>query len=77
MVAKTKPRKRDGYYWVSDGEEIPVVWRNYREQCCDCGLVHRMSFRVVDGKLYIRTHRDRRATAAARKGFRFQADAVD
>jgi hypothetical protein len=47
---------------------------NFREQCCDCGLIHRLDFRIVDGKVEFRTRRDDRATAAARRGFKFAAD---
>ena len=45
--------------------------RNFREQCCDCGLIHRLDFRVVGGRIEFRTRRDNRAaTAAARRRFR-------
>jgi hypothetical protein len=40
--------------------------RNFREQCCDCGLIHRLNFRIVDGRIEFRTRRDERATDAAR-----------
>lgn len=62
----TKPR---GYYQVTDGEWIRVPKRGYKEQCCDCGLVHRMNFRIVDGKIEIQTFRDVRATNGARWRF--------
>jgi hypothetical protein len=42
-----------------------------REQCCDCGLIHRLDFRIVDGRIEFRARRDDRATAAARRKFRF------
>lgn len=59
------------YYWVSDGEWIRVPKRGYKEQCCDCSLVHRMNFRIVDGnKIEIQTFRDNRATNGARSRFR-------
>ena len=45
--------------------------RNFREQCCDCGLIHRLDFRIVDGKVEFRTRRDDRATASARRTFKF------
>ena len=43
----------------------------FREQCCDCGLVHRLDFRIVEGQIEFRTRRDDRATAAVRRSFRF------
>ena len=42
----TKP-----YYHVTDGEWIGVPKRGYKEQCCDCGLIHRLNFRVVGGAI--------------------------
>jgi hypothetical protein len=41
--------------------------KNYKLACCDCGLVHKMDFRVVDGKVEFRVYRDERATAAIRR----------
>lgn len=34
--------------------------------CCDCGLVHLLEFRIVDGEIEMRALRDERATAAKR-----------
>ncbi len=63
------------YYHVSDGEWIEVPMRNYKEQCCDCGLVHSMNFRLnAKGKLEIQTKRDTRATNGARSAFRYSRD---
>jgi len=39
-----------------------------------CGLIHRLDFRVVDGKVEFRTRRDDRATSAARRNFKFAPD---
>jgi hypothetical protein len=63
--------KRADYYHVSNGEWIQVPKRGYKEQCCDCGLVHKMNFRVDDkGRIHIQTFRDHRATGGARTRFR-------
>lgn len=35
--------------------------------CCDCGLVHRINFRVQNGKVQFQAFRDNRATAAKRR----------
>ena len=60
------------YYLVTNGEWIQVPMRGYKEQCCDCCLTHRMNFRITDkGKIEIQTFRDEKATAAARRVFRF------
>ena len=61
--------KRSDYYHVTDGEWIIVPRRGFREQCCDCGLVHRLNFRITDaGQIEIQTFRDSRATNGARSG---------
>jgi hypothetical protein len=31
------------------GEWTRLRMRNFREQCCDCSLIHRLDFRIVDG----------------------------
>jgi len=63
-----------GYYHVTDGEWIAVTKRGFKEQCCDCGLVHTLNFKIVDGKIMIQTTRDERATAAVRRAFKFEKD---
>lgn len=60
-------KKRADYYHVTDGEWISVPKKGYKEQCCDCGLVHRINFRIRDGQIEIQTFRDGRATGGARK----------
>ncbi len=61
-------KKRSAYYQVTDGEWIRVKKRGYKEQCCDCALIHKMNFRITaDGEIEIQTFRDDRATAAARR----------
>jgi hypothetical protein len=88
-------RKRIRYSVISYGEWIRPRLRNFREQCCDCGLIHRLDFRIVDERaaarggrghrsrcsrrsptayIEFRTRRDDRATAAARRSFKFTAD---
>jgi hypothetical protein len=66
--------KRVTYDVISYGEWTRPRMRNFRKQCCDCGLIHRLDFRIVDGKVEFRTRRDDRATAAARRTFRFTPD---
>jgi len=63
------------YYHVTDGEWIEVVKRGYKEQCCDCGLIHRHNYRInAKGGIEIQSSVDRRATAAARRAFKFEKD---
>jgi hypothetical protein len=51
-------------------EWVSPITRNYRFACCDCGLVHRMDFRVsrdAGGEfVQFRVRRDGRATAGKR-----------
>jgi hypothetical protein len=55
------------YKDVAAGEWIQPVSEGYGMCCCDCGLVHRLDFRVVDGRVQIRARRDSRATAQRRR----------
>jgi hypothetical protein len=59
--------KRVIYNVLNYGEWIRPRMRNFREQCCDCGLIHRLDFRIVDDRIEFQTRRDNRATAAARR----------
>jgi hypothetical protein len=70
MRAKPTMPKRRCYDVIAYGEWIRPRMRDFREQCCDCGLIHRLDFRIVDGAIEFRTRRDGRATAAARRGLR-------
>jgi len=61
------------YHQQQDGEWMEPQ-RGYRAACCDCGLVHRLQFRVVKGKVQFRAWRDNRATAQMRRGKSFNKD---
>lgn len=60
------------------GEWVQPVCRGYKMACCDCGLVHKMNFRVVkyaDGKrtkVQFQAARDNRATAMIRRHARIR-----
>ena len=61
-----------GYPKVQAGEWVQPTRRGYKMACCDCGLVHRLDFKLVpygDGKhkIRLRAFRDERATAAMRR----------
>ncbi len=43
---------------VEPGEWIQPVMEGYRMTCCDCGLVHLLDFRIVDGKIQLRAFRE-------------------
>lgn len=54
---------------IQPGEAVRIPWRreDYKMQCCDCGLVHRLRFSVTRGTLTMRAWRDNRATAQVRR----------
>ena len=67
---------------VMDGETYyPRLTKHY-DQCCDCGLTHRINYRVEDAngkqikgaKLRVTTWRAERNTSAIRRGFKFEKD---
>ncbi|MEX0842497.1 MAG: hypothetical protein WD039_09470 [Xanthobacteraceae bacterium] len=69
-MRKTAAPRR--YHQLMDGEWIAPRRRGFREQCCDCALVHVIDYRInAAGQIEFRARRDRRATAAARKVFKF------
>ncbi len=72
---KPNRQSQSDYYQVHDGEWIEPPLRGFREQCCDCGLVHRLNFRINDrGRVEFQSFRDARATNGARTYFRFTED---
>jgi hypothetical protein len=52
---------------LEDGEWVEPRAKNFRLGCCDCGLVHRVDFRVIDGALQLRAFRMPRSTSNLRK----------
>jgi hypothetical protein len=60
------------YPVVKSGEWVQPVRRGYKMACCDCGLVHKMNFRLIKYKsgisfIQFQAFRDERATAAKRR----------
>ncbi len=60
------------YEELSDGEWTNPKIQGYKHQCCDCGLVHKMDFKLEDGELNdgelaIRFWHDKRATGQIRR----------
>lgn len=45
---------------------VQPISRGYLMSCCDCGLVHRMNFRVYGGKVQFKAQRAPRYTARER-----------
>ena len=65
------------YYQRVDGEWFEVEHRSHQIRCCDCGLVHKLNFRLRKGKIQIQAFRDNRATGQRRRrlGIRVVHDA--
>ena len=80
---KQLPNVKVNYEQAYDGEWFQLVLNgdNY-DQCCDCGLVHRTKYKIVDkdgrvirgAKLMNVVWRERRSTAAVRRHFKFEKD---
>lgn len=45
---------------------VQPVRRGYLMSCCDCGLVHRMDFRIWNGRVQFRAQRAPRYTSVER-----------
>lgn len=56
------------YEKPEEGEWVQPIKKGYKMACCDCGLVHKMDFRIAYGEIQFRAFRDNRATAAKRRG---------
>lgn len=55
------------YEQPAEGEWVQPVRRGYRFRCCDCGLVHRLDFRLRHGRVQFRAFRDNRSTGQVRR----------
>jgi hypothetical protein len=56
---------------VGSGEWVQPIRKGYKMGCCDCGLVHRMDFRLWKTRrgnfIQFRAYRDNKSTAAVRR----------
>lgn len=57
------------YIKPKPGEWIQPIRKGYKLACCDCGLVHKMNFRVAGKFVQFQAFRDYRATAAVRRHY--------
>ena len=55
------------YKQAKDGDWIQPRRRGYRLACCDCGLIHRINFRLVKGRIQFQAFRDNRASSQRRR----------
>jgi len=62
---------RRKFYEPENGEWMrPTTQEGWRHACCDCGLTHKVDFRVVRGVVHLRFWADRLSTAARRREMR-------
>lgn len=52
---------------AKDGEWIQPKRKGYKLACCDCGLVHKVDFRLFKRKIQLRVVRDNRSTGQVRR----------
>ena len=60
---KTKP----GYIQVTEGTWYAIQHDIELQECCDCGLVHRMYWKIEKGRIYWSVKVDARLTKKARE----------
>ena len=51
----------DKWYAIAFGE------KPFQEECCDCGLVHTIDYKIEGGKFWVRYRRDEPETRRARQ----------
>jgi hypothetical protein len=72
-MTKVKKRREPLYPQVEAAEWVTPRRKYYGLGCCDCGLVHKLEFRLVDSwhgpgkKIQLRAWRDEAATRFLRK----------
>ena len=55
------------YEEPDEGAWVQPVVKGYKMECCDCGLVHNMDFRIEAGRVQFRVFRNNRATGQIRR----------
>lgn len=53
--------------WTDWFQPVPT---GYKMSCCDCGLVHGVDFRILNGRVQLRVQRLNRSTAMKRRWMR-------
>lgn len=50
-----------------DGEWVRPKMRGYKIACCDCGLVHKVNFKITKIGIMLQVFRDNRSTGQVRR----------
>lgn len=68
------------YEIVQEGTWVQPLPKGYRMACCDCGLVHRLDFRIATKgkiqKVQLRAYRDEPGTRRVRAYMKRQKETV-
>jgi hypothetical protein len=54
-------------YHAKYNEWIEPTMKDFEWVCCDCGLTHKVDFRIQDGEIVLRARRNDRLTKKERK----------
>jgi hypothetical protein len=62
-------KKKFDHFQVVEGRWYCIAWGSepFLEECCDCGLVHKVRYRLRRGRIEVSYKVDPRRTKAARK----------
>lgn len=55
------------YEEPAGGEWVQPIGAGYKMACCDCGKVHKVDFRIVDGRVQFRVFDASRSTGQVRR----------
>lgn len=65
------------YHQVHDGVWFKPTMKNHMEQCCDCGLIHKVEYRIVDGEIEYKAWRVKGETKEVRRRRRISVSKLD
>lgn len=68
MTRKAK-QKSDDYQQLYDGQWY-LIEDFYLHVCCDCGLSHKVWYKLENGRVFMRWDRDIKETATARRAMK-------
>lgn len=66
MTKRKRPSTDKDYQQLYDGNWY-LIEDYYTHVCCDCGLAHRVWYKLENGRVFMRWDRDPKETAAARR----------
>lgn len=68
FILRPKEKRNQMVKYKDVGDDwISPIYRCYTLICCDCGLTHKIDFRIKNGKIQIKIKRNNISTANARR----------